>query len=121
MGHAPDQDTPGPGKQRGHRARRQRAERGCLPLGWGWPGRGQAHSQPYLLPRLITPRAADHIPHAPAGPHQHRPVTSHQGARQRSLAVQLDPSEILQGQPTQQTLIYPVKPNYNITSSLKPP
>lgn len=33
----------------------------------------------------------------------------------------LDPSEILQGQPTQQTLIYPVKPNYNITSSLKPP
>lgn len=54
VGHGPDQDSPGPGKQRVHQASRGLAQRGH--------GGSQAHSQLHLLPGLIIPRPADHTP-----------------------------------------------------------
>lgn len=111
----------------------------------------QAHSQPHLLAGLIIPRPADHTPmltwfltSTELGPGQ-------RGASQRSLTMQLDPLKssredpyphtqghplsiplagartlILSAlipfpKPTQETPIHPLKPIYNITSSLKPP
>lgn len=83
VGHAPDQDSPGPGKQRGHQASRGLAQRGH--------GGSQAHSQLHLLPGLIIPRPADHTPTLTWF------LTSTD--LQPSLAMQLGTSGILQGGP----------------------
>lgn len=90
VGHAPDQDSPGPGKQRGHQASRGLAQRGH--------GGSQAHSQLHLLPGLIIPRPADHTPTLTWFLTSTDPQPS-QPAAGESLAMQLGPSGILQGGP----------------------
>lgn len=90
VGHAPDQDSPGPGKQRGHQASRGLAQRGH--------GGSPAHSQLHLLPGLIIPRPADHTPTL-TWFLTSTDLQPSQPAAGESLAMQLGTSGILQGGP----------------------
>lgn len=131
VGHATDQDTPGPGQGGGTSGQQRTGTEGA-------PGDSEASSQPRLLPGLIILRPTDHTPTLswPA-PAQTCNPASQRGVGQRGLAMQASlrtPQEgplpipwtpgggqtSLGGVP-RQAPIQALKTTSNVTSSLKPP